>query len=147
MEATLVPIPNAKQPETGILTGGQPTAEQLDQAQAAGYKTIVNLRPAAEMKEWNEAQKVEQLGMKYVLIPVAGGADLSDTNTQALDAVLANPDNYPVMVHCASGNRVGALFALRAARIQGKDAEEALKIGEAAGLTGLAPVVRELLAK
>jgi len=52
-----IDIPNALIPKPDILTGGQPTPQQLEQAKQAGYRTIVNLRPAAEMSEWSEEDK------------------------------------------------------------------------------------------
>ncbi len=37
----LVPIPNARVSETGLLVGGQPTAEHLRAIQQAGYRMVV----------------------------------------------------------------------------------------------------------
>ena len=45
----LIQLPNAKQPAPGLLTGGQPTEADLQAAAAAGYKTVINLRPGSEM--------------------------------------------------------------------------------------------------
>lgn len=140
-----IDIPNALIPKTDILTGGQPTPQQLEQAKQAGYRTIVNLRPPAEMNEWNEDDKARQLGFNYISIPVAGAAGLTAENTDKLHAVLENPANHPLIVHCASGNRVGALFALHAARYEGKTVEEAIRWGKTAGLTGLEAEVRQHL--
>ena len=50
-----------------------------------------------------------------------------------------------VLVHCASGNRVGALIAIGAAKAGGMAPEAALELGKAAGLTSAEPRVRELL--
>jgi len=52
----------------------------------------------------------------------------------------------PVLVHCMSGNRVGALFALRAFWLQGMSAVEALAVGRRYGLTKLEPLVVQILA-
>ena len=49
-----------------------------------------------------------------------------------------------VLIHCASGNRVGALVALHA-RGTGATPDEALALGKAAGLAGLEPAVRARL--
>ena len=83
--------------------------------------------------------------MNYIAIPVAGGVGVTMENTKALMKVLEDKSNYPVMVHCASGNRIGALFAYNAAAIKNKSIEEALSIGRDAGLTSLEPVVRQIL--
>jgi len=49
-----------------------------------------------------------------------------------------------VLVHCGSGNRVGALLALRAS-LDGADDEKALALGREGGLSSLEGVVRERL--
>jgi hypothetical protein len=50
-----------------------------------------------------------------------------------------------VLVHYASSNRVGALFALKSHFIDGCDVETALADGRAAGLKDQEPAVRALL--
>ena len=50
-----------------------------------------------------------------------------------------------MLLHCGSGNRVGALLALKAFWLDGGSAEEALEVGLAGGVTRLEPTVRELL--
>ncbi len=52
----------------------------------------------------------------------------------------------PVLLHCRTGNRVGALLALRAS-MQGASDEEALEIGRKAGLGSLETAVVEQLDK
>jgi len=60
-----------------------------------------------------------------------------------LREVLSDPEALPALVHCASGNRIGALFALQAFHLDGRTAAEALAIGKQAGMTRAEPVVRE----
>lgn len=143
--APLIPLPNARQVTPDLLTGGQPTEEQLRAAAAAGYKTVINLRPGSEMAGIDESGLVDSLGMDFVSIPIGGSADLTEENARRLDRALAHAKPGPVMIHCASGNRVGALLALRANLIQGQSASEALNLGKAAGLTSLEDAVKERL--
>ena len=139
-------LPNARQPLPRLLTGGQPSDEQLEALAAAGYRTIVDLRPEGEKgAPADEPERVVALGMRYVRIPIAGAGDLTEESSRALDEVLDREDAYPAVVHCASGNRVGALLALRAARLEGAAPEAALELGLDAGLTRLEPAVRALL--
>jgi len=143
-------IPNATIPFPDVLVGGQPTVAQLESAAAVGVRTIVNLRPEKELGIYDtsgraEAAIVEHLGMRYVLIPVQGGADLNEENARRLAEALEAPDALPAMVHCASGNRVGALFALKAAWLDGASAEAALELGLGAGMTRLEGAIREKL--
>jgi len=134
---------NGKAPFEGLLTGGQPTAEQLETLAGLGYKTIINMRGPGE-KDSTDPALVESLGMAYVSIPITGAPDVSEENARKLTEALGTGED-PVVVHCASGNRVGALFAMKAYYVDGKTAEEALALGKAAGVTRLEPVVRQKL--
>jgi uncharacterized protein (TIGR01244 family) len=137
-------LPNGRAPLPGVLTGGQPTEEQLAAIAAAGYKTVINLRPAGESQPPLE-DRARALGLRYVVLPVAGAEDLTPGKAAELGKLLADRDAYPLAIHCARGNRVGALLALEQAQVEGKDAEAALAVGIGAGLTSLEPKVRELL--
>lgn len=137
-------LPNAKQPEEGLLLGGQPTVEQLEQAREAGFKTVINMRGLDEPGVAKD--EVEALGMTYVAIPVAGQAGISEENAQALATALEEAEG-PVIVHCGSGNRVGAIFAAKAYFLDGMTADEAVAVGLEYGMTRLEPVVRAMLAQ
>ena len=131
-------------PHEGLLTGGQPAASDWAALKAQGVTTIVNLRPRAETPDRDEAAEVAAAGMAYVELPIAGADDITPDNARRLWTLLKlSPAS--VLVHCASGNRVGALLALGAARSGGVPADTALEFGRSAGLRGLAPVVRERL--
>lgn len=138
-------ILNKKQPAPELLIGGQPEREELREARGAGIETVINLRGEGEFSEWDEGALVEELGMRYVHIPIAGPDDLNADTLAVFEQALAESDDDPKLVHCASGNRVGAMYALRAAASQGKSTEEALQIGREHGLTQLEPAVREIL--
>lgn len=136
-------IINARQVADGIWAAGQPTPEQLQQLDAAGVRTVVNLCPAGECG-WDERAKAESLGLHYINIPVATPADLTREAARQLHDALASCDR-PVLVHCGSSNRVGALFALKARFVDGHDPDIAIEQGRAAGLKGLEPAVRQIL--
>lgn len=138
-------LKNACQPEPGLLTGGQPDRECLEAVCAAGYRTVVNLRPVGEFDAFDEAHVVRELGLEYVHIPVADADGLNAEAVASLDAVLADAQQRPMLIHCGSGNRVGALIAMHASRKRGLDVDEALACGDAAGLTKLRDTVREKL--
>ena len=143
--AAWLDIRNARAPFPDLLTGGQVSEEELAWAARNGYRTVINLRPPGEKDELaDEAGLVDQLGMRYVTIPVAGADGVTEENAKRLADALSTADALPAIVHCASGNRVGALFALQA-HAEGAAAEEALDVGLSAGLTRLEPVVRERL--
>ena len=142
----ILDIPNACT-VGGLCTGGRPAPEHLARAADLGVKVVVNLCPPAESPGFDEAAVVASLGMSYVNIPVAGAGDLTPANVALLAAALeGHGEQHRALLHCASGNRVGAMLALKAKQIDGKSTAEALDIGRAAGLKGLEPVVMQLLA-
>lgn len=135
-------LPAEGSPEPGITTAAQPSPEQLEALADAGFTTVINLRTDAEM-DFDEGGQVQSLGMNYHSIPIGSAADVNEETARQLDAYLAAADG-PVLVHCASSNRVGALFAVRE-HLAGADSETALAKGKAAGLTSLEPRARELI--
>jgi uncharacterized protein (TIGR01244 family) len=134
---------NGMMPFEGILTGGQPTPQQLEAARNLGYKTVINMRMPDEEGS-TRPEEVEGLGMTYISIPIGGEEGVNEENTRRFAEALENAE-YPIIVHCASGNRIGALFAMKGYLVDGMPADEALAIGLASGLTRLEPVIREKL--
>lgn len=132
------------QPRPGLYTGGQPSAEQLRDAAATGIRTVIDLRQPGEDRGFDETAVAEELGLRYVRLPIAGAAGLTDANARTLERLLAQADG-PVLLHCASGNRAGALLALIHARGEGASVEQALGVGRRAGMTSLEPAIRKLL--
>jgi uncharacterized protein (TIGR01244 family) len=137
-------VSNLDQPFEGIVTAGQPSASQLEQLAEAGIETVVNLRTPAEATEFDERQAVRSAGMTYVSIPIGGPEDLTKKKAHTLAEVL-DSSRRPVLVHCGSSNRVGALFALKAHWVDGLAPDRAMAIGDKAGLGSLRDAVRERL--
>ncbi len=127
----------------GVHSSGQPDAETIETLAAAGFEAVIDLRGMDESRGFDEAASVEASGMDYVSLPISGASDVNSESAAALDDILKRYDG-PVLVHCGSGNRVGALLALRA-HADGASDEEALEIGRSAGLTRLESTVRKQL--
>ena len=138
-------IKNLKTPGSNYFSGGQPTDEQLTALAGAGVKHVINLRPVSETPKLDEASLVADRGMIYHSLPVDGAAGLTLSNVKALDQLLKQAGDEKVLLHCSSGNRVGALMALRASFIYGESVEGAIAQGKAWGLTRLEPEVRRLM--
>lgn len=139
-------LPNQCCPNESLYCGGQPSPDQLAAfAATCPDGCIVNLRPAAEMGEWSEESLAQSLGLDYVHIPVAGPQDLSPAAVQKLAMALQQHAGKGALVHCASGQRVAALLALKAAWVDGQPADLALATGRAAGLSTLEQHVRARL--
>ncbi|MDX1480208.1 MAG: sulfur transferase domain-containing protein [Woeseiaceae bacterium] len=133
----LTPTEIREQPErlasARYVSTGQPDAAVLDAARAAGFVAVIDLRGSDESRGIDESAEVEARGMRYLALPLSTPEDATYDAANAFAAELAAIDG-PVLMHCASGNRVGTLFAL-AARAEGASAEAALALGERAGLT------------
>lgn len=137
-------VPHLQVPRGGLLTGGQPEATAWRALHAKGVTRVINLRTASELGSRDEASEVAASGMGYVQIDVSGADDLTADNARLLWQSLQG-NAGTVLVHCASGNRAGALLALAAAQVGGMSPQAALEFGRASGLTKLEPVVRERL--
>ena len=59
--------------------------------------------------------------------------------------LVSDPAQGPLLLHFATGNRVGALTALKAVWLDGMTPDAALVLGRATGLTRLEPAVRAAL--
>jgi len=138
-------IPNLKHPARGYISGGQPSPEQLQAAADAGVGHIINLRPVTEDAGYDEPAKAKELGLSYSVLGIAGAQDLTADNAHRLDQMLTQHGDTTTLVHCASGNRVGALMALRAAWVQHKPKAEAMAIGREWGMTNAEKAVDRLL--
>jgi len=135
---------HAAQPEPGIVTAGQLQPSDIARLKAAGVREVIDLTRDSETPEFDEAAAVRAAGIQYENLPIHGAAGLTEANVRAFDALIRN-SAHPIVVHCASSNRVGAMAALRAAWLQGQRADQAIETGKAWGLKGLEPEVRALL--
>lgn len=130
--AGLAGVPGIRVAKPGLYSAAQPKPGQWREVAGAGVTTVINLRPDAELQGRDERAEVAQAGMRYVQLPVAGAQGITGENADALMQALQQAEG-PVLVHCASGNRVGALLALGAVRA-GTPVEEAIAYGRSAGL-------------
>ena len=101
--------------------------------------------PARRGQGFDETRVAESLGLRYVRIPVAGAEGLDAANVRAVHQALRQSQG-PVLLHCASGNRAGAVLGLVNARYEHASPEQALQLGQRAGLTSLEAATRQRLA-
>jgi protein tyrosine phosphatase (PTP) superfamily phosphohydrolase (DUF442 family) len=97
-----------------IITGGQPTEEQLRAAATEGFKTVVNLatiNPRYSLED--EAGLVQALGMTYHHIPVEWEAP-QESDFAAFEAVVQDLPEGKTLIHCAANFRVTAFYSLYA---------------------------------
>lgn len=131
---TVAEIRGLRTPRPDLLTAGQPAAEAWDALAAQGVTTVINLRPDAEMDGRDGRGEVLAAGMDYHQIPVAGVDDLTADNAARLWSLIEGAPGL-VLVHCASGQRVGALLAVGARDAGAMSPQDALAFGQSAGLS------------
>jgi len=128
----------------GITSSGQPDEEALKVFAESGYTVVIDMRGPDEDRGMDDYKgAVESTGMSYVSFPVVGAGAISFETAEKLDELLLGIDG-PALMHCGSGNRVGAVLALRES-LNGANDEESIQFGEDAGMTRLEPRVREVL--
>jgi len=131
VDLNLVVADGSVSPVDGMTSSGQPDEAALRVFADSGYAAVIDLRTEGEDRGIDEKAIVEDLGMSYVPLPV-GRDGITFENAAALDELLGSYDE-PVLVHCRSGGRVGALLALRASAT-GADDDAAIEAGRRGGL-------------
>ncbi len=129
---TLTEVPNAVLLEENLVSGGAPTARGLGQAAEQGIRTVIDFRDPKEGTA-EEKDHTDAIGLKYVNIPVTPG-NFSDAQAKQLGDVLKDPATGPALLHCATGQRATAVWALYRNREQGVSADQALADAQAKGL-------------
>lgn len=89
---------------------GKPTMAGLRQLRKLKIKTYINLLPQNEALSFDEAAAVKKLGMKYVHIPV-NVASFSVSTIKHFNKAIYPPKDYPIFIHCKTGNRVAMMMA------------------------------------
>jgi protein tyrosine/serine phosphatase len=103
--------------------GSQPREAELAELRRLGVKTVIDLRKDRldEAEGWAQAN-----GLKYVNIPLTIERPATDAQTEAFLALVNDPANWPVFVHCKGGrHRTGQMTALYRITNDGWTAEEA----------------------
>jgi uncharacterized protein (TIGR01244 family) len=129
MDPALVPGYQVLRP--GLAVAGKPSPEALAKLKEQGFKTVIDLRSEAEGLA-EEKAIVEGQGLRYVSVPMTA-ATFKLEDAQAVGRVLEDPAAGPVLLHCASSNRVGGVLAVLEAKA-GKPVDDAIAAGRKAGL-------------
>ena len=130
-----------------IFLASQPTQEDFKTAAENGIKTVLNLRTPQEL-DWDEAALVKKLGMNYVNIPITPRT-FTDEKIDQARKLLNDSKNRPLLVHCASANRVGAIWLAHRVLDHGLSYQEARKEARTVGLRSpvLEKIVQRYIAK
>jgi uncharacterized protein (TIGR01244 family) len=114
-----------------IATAGLITPQGMPKLKELGFRTIVNLRTEQEGAKDEEAA-VKAQGLRYEWVPVTA-ASLSLEDVRKVEKVFEDPDASPILFHCASANRVGAIWAILSVQ-RGNPLETALEEARQIGL-------------
>ena len=119
-----------------IYIAGQPSEADLERFAAEGVSVVVNIRTPAEMDNrqrvpFDEAAKVEELGMEYVHLP-QGGDDhpyAPDTVDRFAEALARHEGK--ALLHCTVAWRASHLWAAYLVRYHGLELPEAIEHAKA----------------
>lgn len=120
-----------------IYLGAQPSEADLAKFKEAGVKTVINLRSEGENTKFDEGKTLSDLGLHPSSYhnPGFNSADtLTDPIFRRVRDLLTNKTNEPVLMHCASGNRVGAVWLAHRVLDDGVPYEKALEEAKAIGM-------------
>ncbi len=117
----------------GIFLASQPAADDFRQAKQGGVKTVINLRKPDELKEFDEPKLTGELGLRYINLPWNSADELTDA-VFGEGRKLLNEAERPILLHCHSGNRVGAIWLAWRALDGGLSYEDALAEARTVGL-------------
>jgi len=104
---SLAGLPNAAEPVSGWITGGQPTEQQIKAFKAAGGEVVLDNRDPMEPRAFDEPATVRAAGLDYISLPIVHGAVTTATMKQMHQA-LKKLEGRRALLHCSSGNRTSA---------------------------------------
>ncbi len=120
----------------GVLTAGQPEEAHFVALGALGCRTVVDLRGPHEPRPCDEPTCVQANGMEYVSIPITPQT-LGDETFADFRSMMRDASKRPLLVHCATSDRVGALLLPYLILDQGHDLDRALELATKAGLRSM----------
>lgn len=114
---------NSKKISDDLSAAGQITPEQLHQAAAEGFKSVINLRSPDEQGFLsNEQQKAEAAGLQYANIPLKPTEANQELTKAALEEIANLPK--PILIHCAAGARASGIALIANAIHEGLSYEQ-----------------------
>lgn len=116
---------------------GQPAAADFATWKDKGVRTVISLRAAGEI-DWDEKAAVEAQGMKFVSIPFRAADSLGDSQIEAALAALQEGREHPVLLHCGTSHRVGAIWYAHRIRQDGVSPADAMSEAKEVGLRNTA---------
>ena len=129
-------IANATSPLPWLVVSGQPSDAALTALQAAGVRTVIDIRDPMEPRPFDEAATVRSLGMTYANAPVVSGA-LSDSAMDAVLEAMRTARGTPTLLHCNSANRTGGPLIAYLMLHEAMDEAAAIEVAMRSGLRSM----------
>lgn len=129
-------VTNFARLETTVACAGATSPEAVPAIKQMGYKSIINMRLASEpgANVDGEAAAAKAAGINFLHIPFNGATPDPAVADTFLKEV-TKPENEPAFIHCASGNRVSAMWMIKRMVVDHWDADRAGAEAEELGLT------------
>ena len=116
-----------------LFLAGQPSEADFKILKQRKITRVITLRADSEI-EWDEAAVAKAAGISYLKIPIAGLAAMNDDTFDAVRKQLKLGEKAGTLLHCASANRVGAVWLVYRVLDQGVELEKAVKQAKEVGM-------------
>lgn len=128
-------LPNFHRVSDHLYRGAQPLRGGMNKLSELGLKTVINLR-GPDDRISGEQKEAESAGMSYFNIPMPGLSAPSDEQVARVMAIINNPDNQPVFIHCKRGSdRTGTVTAIYRISRDGWTADRAIEEARRNGMS------------
>ena len=135
-------VTNFARLETTVACGGATKPEAVPELKKMGFASIINLRVPTEagaMVE-EEGAAAKAAGINYYNIPF-NGQQPDPAVADKFIATITTKGNEPAYIHCAGGNRAGAMWMIKRLVVDKWDTERAATEATALGMTS--PVLKK----
>lgn len=117
-----------------IVMAGQPSKEAFKELAKRNIKTVITLRHPEE-ESFDQVTLCDELGMKCIRLKIRSPDDIdAKLIKRACELLGSASDDSGVLLHCASANRVGAIWLAYRVRNESIPIEQARKEAATVGL-------------
>jgi tyrosine-protein phosphatase SIW14 len=136
-----LPIDNFHEVTPGVYRGARPMPTGILAMAHEGFKTDLNLEDDRDAVS-EEKKMAEMFGLNHISIPLSAFVSPRTSDIDRILALLADPANYPIYVHCHYGrDRTGLAVGLHRVLHEGWHKlaayDEMLQLGFRSQLVGL----------
>jgi uncharacterized protein (TIGR01244 family) len=134
-------VTNFAQVETTVACAGVIKPESVAGIRKMGFASIIDLQLADEANANipAETEAAKAAGIAFIHIQFSGSKPDPAVADQFLKTI-SEPANQPAFIHCASGNRAAAMWAIKRMVVDGWDKDRAMEEAAQLGLTS--PVLK-----